>query len=124
MQHDRAKQAGTRLVQTVDVTPRALRLLEKYNGSKGLFYGSNWSKQLKTIARLTDLRDPKTGEFIRLLFGMGCDTGLTARGIRSDNDMQMTRLGGWSSTRPARRYIGLDLKIIAGFATNSSVVSY
>lgn len=121
VQHNRAKQTGTNLVQTVNVTPRAERILAKYDGPKGLYYPSNayWSKILKQIARLADLRGPD-GEIIPLQFGQGRDTGLTQRAIDGANGIQLSRIAGWSKPVYAERYIGSPLEIVEAFAQKTA----
>lgn len=116
IQHERAKQAGTSNVQTVNLTPRAIRLLDKYGGPVGLCYASAayFSKQLKRIARLADLRD-ENGAIIPLAFGQGRDTGLTRRSVQGANNMAITKLGGWSSPTFANRYVKDAVGIVGGF---------
>ncbi|MVM36346.1 hypothetical protein GO755_40460 [Spirosoma sp. HMF4905] len=117
IQHDRAKQAGTKLIQTVNLTPRAQRLLDRYNGPTGLYYGSNsyWSKILKRIAREADLRDEQ-GDLISLQFGQGRDTGLTQRAIQGATSVQLSKMAGWSKTGQAERYVANPVAIVEAFA--------
>ncbi|WP_143100859.1 hypothetical protein [Spirosoma endophyticum] len=67
----------------------------------GLCYASAayFSKQLKCIARISDLRD-ENGTVIPLAFGQGRDTGLTRRSVQGANNMAITKLGGWASPTP------------------------
>ena len=117
IQHDRSKQTGSRLIQTVNVTERAERILAKWGGPKGLYYNSSayYSKLLKQIARLADLRDGN-GDIIPLQFGQGRDSGLTQRAIDGANGIQLSKMAGWSKPVYAERYIGNPLGIVEAFA--------
>ncbi|MVM36347.1 hypothetical protein GO755_40465 [Spirosoma sp. HMF4905] len=116
IQHDRSKQRGTELLQTVDITPRAERLLAKYDIKK-LYYKSSgdFADYLKIIAIRANLVD-RDGNIIPLQFGQGRDTGLTSRVIRGANALQLTKMGGWANPRVANRYVGLDVEVVQGFA--------
>lgn len=117
LQRKRSKQQGRTLMQTVDVTERAERILAKYGGVKGLSYTSSayFSKLLKQIAEKADLRD-EAGQRIDLQFGMGRDTGLTLRAIDGANGIQLSKIAGWSKPAYAERYIGGAVDIVAAFA--------
>lgn len=117
LQRKRRKQMGSSLTQTVDVTPRAERILAKYGGVKGLAYTSSayFSKVLKQIAIKANLRD-SFGDILNLQFGMGRDTGLTLRAIDGANSVQISKIAGWSKPAYAERYIGNPLAIVAAFA--------
>ena len=121
IQNERSKQTGTSLVQTVNVTIRATRLLAKYSGPARLYYKTSgaFSSALKQIAYLTNLRDSE-GKFIDLQFGQGRDTGLTSRARQGANAIQLSSMAGWSNPREARRYLGDALGIVAGFVERSS----
>ncbi|MVM36345.1 hypothetical protein GO755_40455 [Spirosoma sp. HMF4905] len=120
IQNERSKQQGTSLVQTVNVTARAIRLLAKHGGPRGLYYKTSgaFSSALKQIAYLTNLRD-REGNFIDLQFGQGRDTGLTSRARQGANAIQLSSRAGWSNPREARRYLGDALGIVAGFVERS-----
>jgi hypothetical protein len=117
IQHQRSKQAGSNLVQTVNVTPRAERILEKWGGPQGLYYkhSSQFSSALKQIADLADIRDSE-GELIGLQFGQGRDSGLTQRAIDGANGIQLSKMAGWSKPVYAERYVGNPLAIVEAFA--------
>ncbi|WP_460950761.1 phage integrase SAM-like domain-containing protein [Spirosoma daeguense] len=119
IQHDRNKQNGSKLWQTVNITPRAERLLDKW-GIRGLYYKSNtaFNNALKTIARLAELKDEK-GEIISLEFGQGRDSGLTARAINGANGIQLSKIAGWSKPLYAERYIGNPVAIVEEFVKSS-----
>ncbi|GAB4038624.1 phage integrase SAM-like domain-containing protein [Spirosoma jeollabukense] len=119
IQHPRSKQQGTNLKQTVNVTERAKRLIEKWGGVKGLYYrhSSVFSKALKEIAEEADLRDEE-GNLIGLQFGHGRDSGLTQRVIDGANSLQLSEMGGWSNASYARRYVNNPVAIVAGFVNN------
>lgn len=122
IQNERSKQRGTSLVQTVNVTERAARLLAKNGGPKKLYYKTSgaFSNALKQIAYLTNLRDAD-GNFINLQFGQGRDTGLTNRAKQGANAIQLSSMAGWSNPREARRYLGDALGVVAGFVERSNV---
>lgn len=119
MQRKRMKQQGRTLMQTVDVTDRAERILAKYGGVKNLAYASStyYSKVLKQIAEKANLCD-EYGQIISLQFGMGRDTGLTLRAIDGANSIQLSKIAGWSKPAYAERYIGGSgtVDIVAAFA--------
>jgi hypothetical protein len=116
IQHDRSKQSGTSLVQTVDITPRAERILAKWGGAHRLYYKSStlFSKYLKKIAEKANLRD-KDGELIGLQFGQGRDTGLTQRAVEGATSVQLSLAAGWSKPSYANRYIGNALEIMKAY---------
>lgn len=117
IQHERSKQSGNRLVQTVNVTERAERLLEKWGGPSKLYYKTSgaFSNALKQIAYLVDLVDEE-GNYVDLQFGMGRDSGLTQRAIDGANGIQLSKMAGWSKPVYAERYIGNPLEIVEAFA--------
>ncbi|MCK8496062.1 phage integrase SAM-like domain-containing protein [Spirosoma sp. RP8] len=120
IQHDRSKQTGSNLLQTVNITPRAERLIEKWGGLRRLYYkdSSVYSKALKKIAAYADLRDDKD-KLIGLQFGQGRDTGLTQRAIEGANNTELSKMGGWSKAAYANRYIGNAVDIVEGFTKRS-----
>ncbi|SFF24732.1 hypothetical protein SAMN05216167_13810 [Spirosoma endophyticum] len=119
IQHPRAKQQGSNLKQTVNVTERAKRLIEKWGGVKGLYYrhSSVFSKALKEIAEEADLRD-EDGNLIGLQFGQGRDSGLTQRVIDGANGLQLSAIAGWSNPAYANRYVGNPLGVVGEFVRN------
>jgi hypothetical protein len=120
IQHERSKQQGTSLVQTVNVTARAARLIEKWGGTEKLYYMTSgaFSSALKQIALFAGLKDDD-GNYISLQFGQGRDTGLTNRAKKGANAIQLSNMAGWSNPREARRYIGDGLGVVAGFVDRS-----
>ncbi|WP_139361601.1 phage integrase SAM-like domain-containing protein [Spirosoma sp. 209] len=114
--HERSKQTGRSLKQTVNITPRAERLIEKWGGVRGLYFRHSalFSKYLKRIAEVADLRD-SDGKLIGLQFGQGRDTGLTSRTIAGANEVQLMMMAGWSSPRHARHYIDRATEVVEGF---------
>ncbi|WP_421827074.1 phage integrase SAM-like domain-containing protein [Larkinella sp.] len=119
-QNSRAKQQGSKLIQTIDITDRAERILAKYGGPEGLCYKSSayYSKVLKTIARVANLRNEE-GEVVRLQFGMGRDTGLTQRVINGATSVQLSKIAGWSKPVYANRYIGDAEEIVSSYVKNA-----
>jgi len=115
-QHNRSKQHGSKLLQTVDVTARAERILTKYGGPEGLLYVSSahYSRHLKQVARIADLRDSEDN-LVELQFGQGRDTGLTERAIAGATQVQLSKMAGWSKPVYANRYIGHDDKIVEAY---------
>ncbi|WP_461115741.1 hypothetical protein, partial [Spirosoma jeollabukense] len=122
MQHQRCKQADSTLTQTVNVTDRAQRILQKWGGPAGLYYkqSSQFSTALKQIADYADLRD-SDGEIIGLQFGQGRDTGLTQRAIEGANEIQLSKMAGWSKPTYAEKYVGNSVEVVAGFVNSVSV---
>ena len=120
IQHERSKQQGSSLKQTVDITPRAERLLAKHGGPSGLYYKSSaaFSSGLKQIAFRLNLVNEQ-GEHVDLQFGMGRDTGLTSRARKGANGIQLSKIAGWANPRMANRYIGDDLGIVEAFANTA-----
>ena len=120
IQHDRRKQTGSSLLQTVNVTDRAERILDRW-GVKGLYYRSSaqYSKYLKVIARIADLRDSE-GELIGLQFGQGRDSGLTQRAIDGANNTQLAKMAGWTKASYADRYVGNAIGIVEAFVQNKA----
>lgn len=118
--HERSKQQGSKLKQTVDITPRAERLLAKYGGPAGLYYKSSaqFSAELKKIAMLADLVDERNIP-IMLQFGQGRDSGLTQRARMGANGIQLSKMAGWANPRVANRYIGDDLGIVEAFVKST-----
>ncbi|MVM35499.1 hypothetical protein GO755_36090 [Spirosoma sp. HMF4905] len=116
VEQERSKQAGMSLKQTINVTQRAHRIIEKWGGLRNLYYkdSANFSKQLKIIAKAANIRDEE-GEVIGLQFGQGRDTGLTDRAIKGANNIQLTPMGGWSRAAYANRYLGLAKRVVDGF---------
>lgn len=120
IQHPRSKQQDSNLIQTVNVTERAKRLLEKWGGPRGLYYrhSSVYSKALKEIAEEADLRD-EDGSRIGLQFGQGRDSGLTQRAIDGANGIQLSKMAGWSKPSYAERYIGNPIAVVESFVKSS-----
>jgi hypothetical protein len=117
IQHNRRKQpGGAGQQQTIDITPRAERILQKY-GVANLCYRHSgvYAKYLKIIAQKADLRD-ENGDLIGLQFGQGRDTGLTHRVIDGANAMQLSKIAGWSKPVYANRYIGDSIGVVEAFA--------
>ena len=121
IQHPRSKQQGSSLMQTVNVTERARRILDKWGGPCGLYYRHSgvFSKGLKEIAEEADLRD-ENGELIGLQFGQGRDSGLTQRAIEGANSIQLSKMAGWSRPTYAERYVGNPLSIVGEFVKNAN----
>lgn len=116
LQIKRTKQQDGTLTQTVDVTPRAERIIAKYGGVQNLEYTSSayFSKVLKQIASRADLRDSE-GNLMALQFGQGRDTGLTQRAIEGANSIQLSKMGGWSRAAYAERYVGDPVGVVEAF---------
>jgi hypothetical protein len=120
IQHPRSKQQGSNLIQTVNITDRAKRLLEKWGGPQGLYYRHSgvFSNALKQIAKEADLRDEE-GKLIGLQFGQGRDSGITQRAIDGANGIQLSKIAGWSKPAYAERYIGNPVAIVAEFVKST-----
>lgn len=120
IQHTRSKQQGSSLKQTVNVTDRAKRIIDKYGGVEGLYYRHSgfFSAYLKKIAKKVDLRD-ENGDLIGLQFGHGRDTGLTQRVIDGANGVQLAKMAGWSKPAYAERYIGNPVDIVGEFVKST-----
>ena len=115
--HERGKQNAPHLVQTVNVTERAERILSKYGGPENLYYTSSayFSKILKKVARMADLRD-ETGRIMALQFGQGRDTGLTQRATLGAGELPLASIAGWSNTKPAKHYIKRSVELVDNYA--------
>lgn len=121
IQHPRSKQqGGSNLKQTVNITDRARRIINKWGGFEGLIYrhSSVFSKGLKEIAEEADLRD-ENGKLIGLQFGQGRDTGLTQRVLDGANGIQLSHIAGWANPSVANRYVGNSVGVVGEFVKNA-----
>ncbi|QIP12246.1 hypothetical protein G8759_06190 [Spirosoma aureum] len=126
VQLSRTKQKGTRLKQTVFLTPRTQRIILKYGGLSGLVY-EDYNYFSKRLVKLSDQARlvNEEGKLIKLRFGDARDTGLTQWAIEGANSVQLSTMGGWSKPSYSDRYIKNALGIVSALVkrTKETVTS-
>ncbi|GAB3937250.1 phage integrase SAM-like domain-containing protein [Larkinella terrae] len=114
--HPRKKQRGTRLKITSEFTPRALRLIRKYGGIAGLYYGTyrDFWETLRRVGKDLGLKD-EDGKPIHLVFGLGRDSGMTNRAISGSPARVLKGNAGHSNLLQQEKYINAAPKILEKF---------